>query len=97
MGSEKGKPTSMRFAPLAATAGSSSRVKARSGSPAVTNGMNAVRPAARSELNSVSIGFMASQILDAQHAGHHEQRSEGAAGGDRLLLQSQQGEVVEQE
>src|SRR5262245_41743247 len=58
MGSENGNPTSMRFAPLSATAGSSSRVNARSGSPAVTNGMNALRFSVRSCRNRSAMGFM---------------------------------------
>src|SRR5580765_4198821 len=48
----------MRSAPASATTGKSSRVIARSGSPAVTNGMNALRFAARNDWKSVSIGFM---------------------------------------
>src|SRR5206468_8575184 len=63
MGSENGTPTSTRLAPASATAGRSSRVKARSGSPAVTNGMNALRPAARNFENNWSIGFMQRVLL----------------------------------
>ncbi len=50
MGSEKGTPSSMRSAPAATMACIKGTVVARSGSPAVTKGMRAVRPrAVRSE------------------------------------------------
>src|SRR5215475_3660840 len=58
MGSENGKPISKRSAPASAAAGKSSRVNARSGSPAVTNGMKAARLAARRREKSASMGFM---------------------------------------
>src|SRR5947208_2881397 len=48
----------MRLAPAWASAGRTRAVVARSGSPAVTNGMNALRMTARRLWKNASIGFM---------------------------------------
>ena len=63
IGSENGNPISIRFAPASATTGSNSRVKATSGSPTVTNGMNAFLPCERRLRKRSSIGFMKNVVL----------------------------------
>ena len=51
-------PNSTRLHPRAARRRITSAVKSRSGSPAVTNGMNALRPEERSWRKSVSMADM---------------------------------------
>src|SRR5437588_6790385 len=58
IGSENGKPTSIRSAPAAGSWGSRFVVVAMSGSPAVTNGRKALRPAALNRANVASTGFI---------------------------------------
>src|SRR5690348_13155904 len=57
IGSEKGTPSSIASAPAATSAFISGTVVAGDGSPAVTYGINAVRPAERSRANVASIRF----------------------------------------
>src|SRR3989442_3572274 len=57
IGSENGTPSSTTSAPAATSACSNGTVTAGVGSPAVTYGINATRPAARSVANLLSIRF----------------------------------------
>src|SRR5581483_6433648 len=73
IGSLNGKPISTRPAPACASAGTARSVAARSGSPAVTNGMKTLRPAARRVWNRVSIGFIRDR--ETRRQGDKEQES----------------------
>ena len=64
-------PTSTRCAPRATSSLISIAVVGRSGSPAVTKGIRARRPSARSRENRASIRFMGVSVRDVGAASNH--------------------------